>query len=277
MERLAISEIISRIHDEKIFEAVAEDYSFTFKIDRYVPYACAAVHNGHQFRRELWEHCLHTEYDRWFEEDPCTKEFVKTHPILIAGSDSRFEFDLNRDPDNAIIEDAWGKKLWKEPLSGALRKKSLSKHDNFYRVVHALISKLEEKFGVSIVYDIHSFNWRRWDREVPVINLGTININNDRFGKEVEDWRQSLSLLKLPNGIECTSKINDTFQGNGYFLKYITNNFKNTLVLATEFKKIYCDEIAQVLFPEVISAIEQQLQNKIKEHAEAFYLAHKKL
>ena len=275
MERLAISEIISRIHDEETFEAVAEDNSFTLKIERYVPYVCAAVHDGHQFRRELWEHCLHTKYDRWFEEDPCTKEFVETHPVLIAGCDSRFEYDLNRDYENAIFEDAWGKKLWKTPLSKTLRTTSLSKHENFYKVVYALIAKLEDKFGVSIIYDMHSYNWRRWDREVPVINLGTSNIDNDRFGKEVEDWRRSLSLLKLPNGVECTSKINDTFQGNGYFLKFITNNFKNTLVLATEIKKIYCDEMTQVLFPEVISAIEQQLQNKIREHADAFYLTHK--
>lgn len=277
MERLAISEIISRIRNEETFEAVAEDNSFTLKIERYVPYVCAAVHDGHQFRRELWDLCHHTEYDRWYEEDPCTKEFVKTHPILIAGCDSRFEYDLNRDPDNAIFKDAWGKKLWKAPKSIAQHTTSLSKHENFYKVVYGLIAKLEEKFGVTIVYDIHSYNWRRWDREVPVINLGTSNIDIDRFGKEVEDWRHSLSLLELPNGIESTSKINDVFQGNGYFLKFITNNFKNTLVLATEFKKIYCDEIANILFPEVISAIEQQLQNKIKKHAEAFYLAHKKM
>ena len=276
MQRLSVSEIINKINNEEVFEAISDDYSFTLKIDQYVPYACGAVHDGHQFRRELWEQCLHSEYDRWFEEDPCTKEFVKTHPIIIAGCDSRFEYDLNRDPMNAIYEDAWGKKLWKSPLSKEQHNKSLSKHQEFYNVVGALMSKLEEKFGVCVVYDMHSYNWRRWDREVPVINLGTANIDNKRFGTLVEDWRQSLSELVLPNGINSTSKINDTFQGNGYFLKYITKNFKNTLVLATEFKKIYCDEIGQIMYPEVVSAIERQLQNKIKEHANSFYKAQKK-
>ena len=276
MQRLSVSEIIHKINNEELFEAVSDDYSFTLKIDQYVPYACGAVHDGHQFRRELWEQCLHSEYDRWFEEDPCTKEFVKTHPIIIAGCDSRFEYDLNRDPENAIYEDAWGKQLWKSPLSKEQHTKSLGKHEAFYIVVRALIKKLEGKFGVCVVYDMHSYNWRRWDREVPVINLGTANIDNERFGSMVEDWRQSLSELILPNAIESTSKINDTFQGNGYFLKFITKNFKNTLVLATEFKKIYCDEIGQIIYPEVVSAIERQLQNKIKEHADSFYKAHKK-
>lgn len=273
--KLPVSEIIQKINNEETFEAVAEDYSFTIKIEEYVPYVCGAVHDGHQFRRELWENCLHTEYDRWFEEDPCTKEFVKTHPIVIAGCDSRFEYDLNRDPENAVYEDAWGKKLWKTPLDPSKHKKSLDKHAAFYRVVHALIKKLEEKFGVLVVYDMHSYNWRRWDREVPVINLGTSNVDNDRFGTMIEIWRRSLSELVLPNGLISTSKINDTFQGNGYFLKFITKNFQNTLVLATEFKKIYCDELNQTLFPEVIDAIEKQLQIRLKEHAYSFYKNHK--
>ena len=160
---------------------------------------------------------------------------MKSHPIVIAGCDSRFEYDLNRDPDNAIYEDAWGKKLWREPLSDEMKAKSLAKHNTFYSVVHALIAKLEQKFGTIVVYDMHSYNWRRWDREVPVINLGTSNIDNGRFGPSVEEWRESLSELELPHGIISTSNINDTFFGNGYFLKYITKTFKNTLVLATEF------------------------------------------
>ena len=43
------------------FEAVSEDYSFTIKIEDYAPYSCGAVHDGHQFRKSLWENCLHTE------------------------------------------------------------------------------------------------------------------------------------------------------------------------------------------------------------------------
>ncbi len=276
MERLSIYTILENIKNKKTFHAVAEDYSFTLKIDQYVPYVCGAVHDGHQFRKELWENCLHTEYDRWFEEDPCTKEMVKTHPIVIAGCDSRFEYDLNRDPENAIYDDAWGKQLWKTPLPENQKQKSLQKHANFYKVVHTLIEVLEETFGVVVVYDMHSYNWKRWDREVPVINLGTKNIDNHRFGETVENWRQSLSELKLPHGILTTSKINDTFQGNGYFLKYITQHFGYTLVLATEFKKVYCDELNQVIFPEVVEAIEKQLQTKIKEHATLFYQTHKK-
>jgi hypothetical protein len=196
---------------------------------------------------------------------------VNSHPIIIAGCDSRFEYDLNRPPEEAVFETAWGKQLWKEPLSKEAKEESLAKHNAFYRVVHALVSKIEEKFGIAVVYDMHSYNWKRWDREVPTWNLGTSNIDNERFGDTVEMWRQSLLKTELPNGIESTAKINDTFQGNGYFLKFITKNFNNTLVLATEIAKVYCDEYRQVIFPEVVAAVEKELKQRIPKHASEFY------
>ncbi len=271
MERLSIKDIISKISREETFEAVSSDYSFTIKIDEYVPYACAAIHDGHQFRKELWENCIHTEYERWYEEDPETKNMIKSHSIVLAGCDSRFEYDLNRDPENAVFDTAWGKQLWSKPLSEKMKDKSLRKHTNFYKIVHTLVNKLESKFGFCTIYDMHSYNWKRWDREVPTWNLGTSNVDNTRFGDVIDSWRQSLSEIKLPNNIKSTAKINDTFLGNGYFLKYITNNFKNSLVLATEIAKVYCDEYEQIVYPEVVKAVEKDLITRIPQHALSVY------
>jgi len=275
MLKLTITQIIKKIKAEETFHAVSSDYSFTLKIEDYVPYVCGAVHDGDQFRKELWDNCLHTQYDRWYEEDPETKNMVISHPILLAGRDSRFEYDLNRFPEEAVFETAWGKQLWKEPLSEEEKARSLAKHTAFFEVTHALIEKIESKFGCCVVYDMHSYNWQRWDREVPTWNLGTSNIDNKRFGEEIESWRQSLSEIKLPHGIKSTAAINNTFFGNGYFLRYITQNFKNTLVLATEIAKVYCDEINQVIFPEVVAKVEEQLKIRLVEHAENFYKKYK--
>ena len=276
IQKLTVEQIIQRIENEQCFEAVTADYSFVIKIDSYSHYVCGAVHDGHQFRKELWDICTHSAYERWYEDDPATREMVRSHPIVIAGLDSRFEYDLNRAPEEAIYEDAWGKNLWKEPLTEAMKKISLRKHDDFYRVVNALIRKIEDRYGVCLVYDMHSYNWKRWDRVVPTWNLGTSNVDNDRFGAVIESWRESLSQMDLPHNIQSTSAINDTFAGNGYFLKYITSNFENTLVLATEVAKIYCDEYSQILFPEVISAIENELKERIPLHASYFLKAHGK-
>ena len=274
MIKISIDDIIKKIQAEETFHAVASDYSLTLKIDTYVPYICGAVHDGHQFRKELWSNCIHTEYERWYEEDPETKTMIHSHPIVLAGCDSRFEYDLNRPPEEAVFETAWGKQLWKKPLAKTKKQTSLKKHANFYKVVHALVSKIESKFGAAIVYDMHSYNWKRWDREVPTWNLGTSNIDTKRFGDSIETWRTMLSKMKLPNGIKSTADINNTFFGNGYFLKYITKNFKNTLVLATEIAKIYCDENMQIIYPEVVSAVEKQLRTMITKHASQFLLKH---
>ena len=275
MLRLSINEIIDKINNQEIFHAVSDDYSFSIKIDQYVHYVCAAVHNGHQFRKELWSNCIHTQYERWYEEDPATKTMILSHTIVIAGIDSRFEFDLNRPPEYAIYDDAWRKKLWRSSLSKKTKQNSLSKHHNFYKVVYALIQKIESLFEVAIVYDMHSYNWKRWDREVPTWNLGTSNVDENRFGEDIESWRKILEITPFNNGIVSTSKINDTFQGNGYFLKYITQNFKNTLVLATEVAKIYCDELEQILYPDIIDTIETHLRNQLNKHSYAFYERHK--
>jgi N-formylglutamate amidohydrolase len=276
MEKLSIESIINKIKQQQIFHAVADDYSFTIKIDEYVPYICAAIHDGHQFRKELWDNCLHTEYDRWYEEDPETKNMIASHPIVISGCDSRFEYDLNRAPEDAVFVTAWGKQLWKTSLPEAQKQKSLAKHEAFYKVVHTLVKTIETKHKVAIVYDMHSYNWKRWDREVPTWNLGTSNVDNERFGPDIEAWRQSLSEMELPNDIKSAALINDTFFGNGFFLKYITNSFKNTLVLATEIAKVYCDEYEQVNFPEVVNSVEKQLRERLPKHAKAFIEKHSK-
>ncbi len=271
MKKLSIDKILDNIKNEICFEAIAQDESFSIKIENYVPYVCAAVHDGHQFRDELFEYCLHSEYERWYEEDPCTKQMIHSHPIVLAGKDSRFEYDLNRHPDTAIYEDAWGKQLWKSTLPSTMISKSLNKHTNFYKIVNALIAKLESKFSKCIVFDMHSYNWKRWEREVPTWNLGTANINNSKYGSFAIQWQQSLSTMQLPNGIKSSSAINDTFQGNGYFLKYITSNFVNTLVLATEVSKIYCDELDGTIYHDVVEAITTNLSTQIPQMAKQFY------
>ena len=273
--RLSIDEIINRIESEADFSAIAMDNSFTLKIESYNPFVCAAVHDGHQFRNSLSTNCLRSEYDRWYEEDPETKRMVQTLPIVIAGCDSRFEYDLNREPDLAIYKDAWGKQLWKHPLSKDDKELSLQKHHNFYRVVNALIEKIESKYGTAIVYDMHSYNWRRWRREVPTFNIGSKNVDNVRFGNDVEFWRKELATIKLPNSVWTTALLNDTFEGNGYFLKHITKKFENTLVLATEVKKVYCNELNQKIYPDVVNAIEKQLKVKLLHHARDFFRKHR--
>jgi uncharacterized protein (TIGR02421 family) len=269
MKRLEIKEIIQFIESQKHFEAIASDGSFTIKVNRYLPYCCTAIHDGSKLRAELKTKIQHDEYNRWFEEDPFTGDFIASMPITIIGNDTRFEYDLNRTPDDCIVETAWEKNVWKKKLTPKEHQRSLQKHSNYYKVTHALIAKLEDLFGGCIVYDMHSYNHKRWDRKVPLFNIGAERIDMNRFGTVVEHWRSELATIKLEN-LENISAINDVFYGRGYNLEYITNNFKNTLVLATEIKKVYCNELTGDDYPNIIKSLQQQLKLRILNNANFF-------
>lgn len=270
MHKLSCEEIIARIAAGETFEAESTDGGFRISIKEYVPYVCTAIHDGHRFRDELKLKSLLSDFDRWYEEDPYTGAFISSMPITLIGLDSRFEYDLNRSTETCIYDVAWGNKVWKKGLTKAEKQRSLRKHEAFYRVTHALISAIEERFGACVVYDVHSYNWQRWDREVPVFNIGAERVDMNRFGEFVERWREELETIELPNGIEVKSAINDTFFGRGYNLEYITTNFKNTLVLATEVSKIYCNEKNGEPYPVVIKALSMQLKRAFLTHANSF-------
>ncbi|NNF02082.1 MAG: flavohemoglobin expression-modulating QEGLA motif protein [Bacteroidia bacterium] len=273
MLSLSANEIIAMIKDQKIFEATAIDDSFRIKINRYVPYCCAAIHDGGNIRESLRNNIRLDDYERWYEEDPHTGKFIDSMPITITGQDSRFEYDLNRAPEDAIYEEAWGKKVWKKPLTSKERQLSLKKHEAFYKVIDALIQKLEELFDSCVVYDIHSYNYQRWDRVVPLFNVGTENIDRKQFGSCINHWLSELKTISL-NGIENITAENDVFYGRGYFLKHIANRFDNSLVLATEVKKVYSNELTGEDYPKVIKEIQQKLKQAIITNAH-FFSKHK--
>ena len=267
MQKLKISEIIKLIEKQETFEAISSDNSFSIKINRYVPYCCTAIHDGSNLREQLKNKIAIDDYNRWYEEDPHTGEFIDSLPITIIGLDSRFEYDLNRKPEECIYEEAWGKKVWKRPLTPTEKQTSLNKHKNFYKVVYALILKLESLYDSCVVYDIHSYNHQRWERTVPLFNIGTERLDKEKFGPFIENWVAELSAISL-SGIENHTAVNDVFFGRGYNLEFVSQNFPNTLVLATEVKKVYSNELTGEDFPKLIRELQQKLKKAILNNAQ---------
>lgn len=259
MLKLEVDEIIEQINRSNHFEAESADASFYIKIEDYTPFAAFAIHNGHNLRKDLKDNCLLSDFERWQEEDPFTLNFISSLPIVLAANDSRYEYDLNRKEKDAIYSQAWGKNVWDKKLTNKEVQISLEKHQNFYRVVNALIYKLESKYGAAVVFDIHSYNYKRYNFSTPLFNLGTQNINRTKYSRYINYWLKELKKIILP-GIDNEVKENDIFKGNGYLLTHITQNFQNTLVLATEIKKVYCNEETGESYPRVIDELTQQLK-----------------
>lgn len=267
--KLTTDKILENIEKATLFEGESSEGGFYIKIGRYVPYICTAIHHGSRLRPELQKKIHHSDYQRWFEEDPYTGDFIASMPITITGLDSRFEYDLNRHPSDCIYQEAWGKKVWKRPLTHQEINKSKRKHAAYYKVLHALVERLEKLFGGCVVYDIHSYNYKRWEKDVPLFNLGTELIDRKRFGPAVDEWLMQLSKIALPDIVNETRE-NDVFFGRGYNLEYLTTRFSNTLVLATEIKKVFCDELTGDLYPEIIRNLQHQFKRAILDHANFF-------
>ncbi len=262
MVSYGIDEMIRLIEKGKTFEAVNHDHSFKIKIDEYIPFVCTAIHNGHSLRESLKDKCLLNDAERWYEEDPDTGLFITSFPIVLVGMDSRYEYDLNRRPEEAIYNIAWGKKVWREQLPDSEKLLSLQKHAQFFRVTHALIQKLESLFHGCVVYDIHSYNYQRYKRYLPLFNIGTDKIDKARYKQQIAYWKKELKRIVLPDIVNTTA-INDIFYGHGYLLEYLTKHFSDTLVLATEIKKIYCNEKTGEKYPLVITTLQESLKRAI--------------
>ncbi|GAL02404.1 hypothetical protein JCM19237_5297 [Photobacterium aphoticum] len=125
MLQLTEAEVLDKIQQLIPFEAQLNDGSLTIRISEYQPYIATAIHHGHRLRGDLMPNCLLNEDERYFEEDPFTGDFISSLPIVLQGEDSRYEYDLNRGPDNCIYEEAWGKPVWSTPLTDAERAVSL--------------------------------------------------------------------------------------------------------------------------------------------------------
>jgi uncharacterized protein (TIGR02421 family) len=269
LSRLSIDEIVQKINNREQFEAIPIEGGFFIKINKYVPFCCTAIHNGWELRKPLREKINLSDYERWYEEDPNTADFIASMPITIVGLDSRYEYDLNRNPKECIYQEAWGKKIWKKRLTANEIKISLKKHSNYYKVLHALIAKLEALYGACVVYDFHSYNFVRWEREVPLFNLGTELVNKQKNNTYIKHWLNELKRIQLTD-IKTSVAENDVFKGRGYNLEFLSANFSNTLVLATEIKKVYCDELNGDIFPKIVRQLQQQFKKAILNNANYF-------
>ena len=267
MLQLTTSEIISKIENGECFEA-SHNGDFYIKIQDYVPFVCAAIHDGDRLREELQEQCMLTEDERYYEESPFTGEFIRSLPITLIGGDSRYEYDLNRSADSCVYDFAWGKQVWKTPLNEEQKARSIQKHTNFYAVVHALIKKLETQFSSAIVYDIHSYNYKRHE-ESYLFNIGVENLDVARYNKYISDWKRQLSKIKI-NKVITDVSVNHIYYGRGELLSYIKQHFNNTLVLATEIKKVYMDELTGQEYPVVIQSISKSLKRALLENSRLF-------
>lgn len=58
MYNQTIDTIVEKINKEEIFTATSESGGFTIVIEKYVPFICAAIHNGSNMSEYLVDKCI---------------------------------------------------------------------------------------------------------------------------------------------------------------------------------------------------------------------------
>jgi uncharacterized protein (TIGR02421 family) len=273
MQKLSEAEIIQNIQAGNAFECLAEDESFILKIEAYAPVICTAIHAGHRMRDNISQQCLLSPEARRFEEDPFTEQFIQSMPITLIGNDSRYEYDLNRPIATCIYQKAWGKTVWEKPLSNKERTLSTDKHRRFYRILDALVTETEKRFGAALIFDIHSYNHNRHSVDTPTFNLGIEQIDTHRWDATLKRTIKNLTKVRLTN-TRIWAACNEIFYGRGYLIAHTNSRFENTLALPLEIKKVFMDEQSGEPYPLLLNKLCQELKHCFTDTAAFFARKH---
>jgi hypothetical protein len=265
-------EVVEWLRSAKRLQGEGAGGGFAFDLDWSTPALAVAIHAGHNVRAELLPMMRISEADRLFEEDPATDRMIRGAANAIWGLDSRAEYDLNRPVERAVpltAEHFWGVQVYRKAPAEAMVQRSLVKHEAFYRFIGSYLRVLLERFGVCVVYDIHSYNISRQVEKgieyPPLFNLGTALLDRSKWGNRIDAWLHELSRIEIP-GLATTVEENRVFTGAGELCRRLTGWDRNILVLPTEIAKVYMDESTGTLHEPLIDALGQGLRRAIAAH-----------
>jgi hypothetical protein len=234
--------------------ATADPVAIWWGQEAACPVVAVAVHAGHALRDEVAELTAVPAERRFREEDAGTAEWATRFPTRLVAARSRFEVDLNRPRDSAVYhcgEDCWDLEPWHRPLPAEVVERSLQVHDAFYSVLAGILDRTEEIFGQFVVYDLHSYNYRRGGPSAPPadpsghpdVNVGTGSMDRHRWGPLVDRFMADLGSIKMPGGDgPLDVRENVVFRGRE-LARWVHHRYPRTgCALAIEVKKFFMDE-----------------------------------
>jgi len=216
------------------------------------PLFATALHSGHEIRQEMQNILQLDSATRLREEDPYTDQLAHISQNRIIPLHSRFEVDLNRARHEAVYiepEDAWGLHIWKQQPTKEMIKRSLQEFDQFYAKTGILLKHLEQEYGHFVVFDLHSYNYRRKGPETPPedplknpdINIGTGTMERQRWARLIDRFIYDLRAYNFFDG-HLDVRENVKFKGR-QFATWVHQNFSESgCVLSIEIKKFFMDE-----------------------------------
>ncbi len=270
----SLQEIRECLYSNKFpFSGTTELGSVTFRFAGPAPYLGVAIHAGSRVRDDMLEIMHISEDDRYREEDPHTERFIKNLPIRITALDSRYEYDLNREPEKSVyssVRGIWGVKVWKRKVNEQERIISLAKHREFHDLIDMITGYLLQEYNSVLLFDMHSYCYQREKQQEwfmdprPEINLGTEAVNRKLFGPLIDQFIHELSKLRI-DGHPVRVAENEIFPG-GYLSRRLSKaHHDRVLVLALEYKKLFMDEWAGSLYQDKLALLVEDFERSVKQ------------
>jgi N-formylglutamate amidohydrolase len=264
LRKYPLSEIERRLqHGVLPFSGISEKGSCEFHFREPSYYAGVVLHAGSRIRHEIMDAMAVPRSDRFREEDPFMDAFVRELPIQLIARDSRFEYDLNREPDRAFYPfDSlkWGMRIWCRELSSEKMEPSLAKHREFHDLLDLVTGHMLRQNRFAVIFDMHSYCYQRekkrpwYEDPRPEINLGTKAVNRELFRDAIESFLEYLSGTMI-GGHPVRAAENEIFKG-GYLSRRISSQWhERVLVLALEYKKIFMDEWSGEVYKDILSEL----------------------
>ena len=194
-----------------------------------------------------------SDEERLREEDPFTGEATKSVASHIIAHRSRFEFDLNRPPAEAVYrtpEQSWGLAVWNREPDDDFVERSLAIHSEYYRMLGDFLDGLAERHRRFVLIDVHSYNHRRGGpdssptdpEEAPDINIGTFSMPRNEWSFLLDPLMEAMRDFDF-NGRKLDVRENVAFQGKGYQTRFVHERYPmRGCAIALEFKKFFMDE-----------------------------------
>jgi hypothetical protein len=244
----------------------------TFTYNGGLPVVGTSIHNGHHLRPEIARKIGIDSATRLREEDPYSSNFIAGFPNRVVVDRSRFEVDLNRPRSDAVYiepEDAWGLHLWSEELTPAQITESRRLYDAFYADLGEMLDRMVETQGGFVLYDVHSYNYRRNGPDAPpedpqanpMVNLGTGSLP-PRWAIVAKAFLESIRHGGRI-GDQIDARENVKFEGRA-MAEFVHDRYGDVgCALAIEFRKDFMNEWTGELYPHLQKRLTRALDGTI--------------
>ncbi|HKY75452.1 MAG TPA: N-formylglutamate amidohydrolase, partial [Acidimicrobiia bacterium] len=150
--------------------------------------------------------------------------------------------------------------------------RSLQVYDAFYAVLAGILDRTQEQFGRFVVYDLHSYNYRRGGPTAPPgdpaghpdVNVGTGSMDRNRWGPLVDRFMADLGTVKMPDAdkpLDVRENVN--FRGRE-LARWVHTRYPETgCALAIEVKKFFMDEHTGRIDSELSDAVGDALARTV--------------